>query len=227
MTTRRIVLMTGALLISMLSFSAHAKDDATKLAVNITADISSVDVVHMGKRMTITRNQDEKNTIPKMFTKTSRACPPFCIQPASLNPKVETIAELEMLDYLKKSSAGDASILVIDARTSEWMARGTIPGSVNIPWTMLSVKGAAAWEDAATAEEVMVDRFGVTVTDGKLDFSNAKTLVLFCNGAWCPQSTENIKLLLKKGYPAEKLKWYRGGLQSWVSFGLSTVFFKK
>jgi len=225
MMTRRIALMTGALLLSMLSFSAHAKDDLT---VNITPEIASVDVVHMGQRMTIKRNQDPKHTIPKMFTKTSHACPPFCIQPASLDPKVETIAELEMLDYLKKSSAGDTSILVVDARTPEWMTRGTIPGSVNIPWTELSVKGAEAWEDAATAEDIMVDRFGVTIDkDGKMDFSNAKTLVIFCNGAWCHQSTENIKLLLKKGYPAEKLKWYRGGMQAWVSFGLTTVYFKK
>ena len=223
MITKKIALMTGALLLSMLSFSVHAKD----ATVQIAPGLSSVDVVHMGKRMTIQRNQDAKNTIPAMFTKTSRACPPFCIQPASLNPKVETIAELEVLDYLKKSSSGDASIIVVDARTPEWMGRGTIPGSVNIPWTKLSVKGAAAWEDASTAEDVMVDRLGVTIKEDKMDFSNAKTLVLFCNGAWCPQSTENIKLLLKKGYPAEKLKWYRGGMQSWVGFGLTTVYFKK
>ncbi len=223
MMTRKIALMTGALLLSILSFTAHAKD----VTVKITPNLSSVDVVHMGKRMTIQRNQNVKNTIPAMFTKTSRACPPFCIQPATLAPKVETIAELEMLDYLKKSSAGDSSILVIDARTPEWMTRGTIPGSVNIPWTQLSVKGAEAWEDASSAEDVMADRFDVVIKDNKMDFSKAKTLVIFCNGAWCPQSSENIKLLLKKGYPAEKLKWYRGGMQAWVSFGLTTVYFKK
>ncbi len=223
MTTRKIALMTGSLLLSMLSFSVYGKD----AAVQITPSLMSVDVVHMGKRMTIQRNQDTNNTIPAIFTKTSRACPPFCIQPASIAPKVETIAELEVLDYLKKSSAGDSSIMVIDARTPEWLVRGTIPGSVNIPWTKLSVKGAFAWEDAATAEDIMVDRFGVEIKDGKMDFSNAKTLVIFCNGAWCPQSTENIKLLLKKGYPAEKLKWYRGGMQAWVGFGLTTVYFKK
>jgi rhodanese-related sulfurtransferase len=224
MLKTKIALIASTLLISMLSFSAHAKDTKT-LEVNITPELGSVNVIHMGKRMTITRNQDKHNIIPKIYSKTSRACPPFCIQPMHLTPDVETIGELEVLDYLKKSSAG-APIMVVDARTPEWMMRGTIPGSVNIPWTKLSVKGADTWEDAATAEEVIVNRFGATMKGEKLDFSNAKTLVLFCNGAWCPQSTENIKLLLKKGYPANKIKWYRGGMQAWTSFGLSTVYFR-
>jgi rhodanese-related sulfurtransferase len=25
------------------------------------------------------------------------------------------------------------------------------------------------------------------------------------------------------GYPAERIKWYRGGMQDWVSAGLTTV----
>jgi hypothetical protein len=29
--------------------------------------------------------------------------------------------------------------------------------------------------------------------------------------------------LLALGYPAHKLKWYRGGMQSWKSLGLTTV----
>ncbi len=221
----KFALIAGTLLASILSLSAHAKDDAA-VEVGITAKVSSVDVIHMGKRMSITRNQNKDNVIPKIYSKTSRACPPFCIQPMNIAPNVETIGELEMLGYLKKSSAG-APVMVIDTRTPEWMMRGTIPGSVNIPWTKLSVQGSDTWEDSPTAEEVIVDRFGATMKDGKLDFSQAKTLVIFCNGAWCHQSSENIKLLLKKGYPADKIKWYRGGMQSWTSLGLSTVYFRK
>ncbi len=224
MNTTRIALIASTVLASLLSFSTYAAEEKA-MEVNITPELSSVDVVHMGKRMTIKRNQDQHNLIPKIYAKTSRACPPFCIQPMSIAPNVETIGELEMLDYLKRSSAGEP-IVVIDARTPEWMMRGTIPGSVNIPWTKLSVKGAETWEDAATAEEIIINRFGATMKDDKLEFSNAKTLVLFCNGPWCPQSTANIKLLLKKGYPADKIKWYRGGMQSWVTFGLSTVYFR-
>lgn len=45
----------------------------------------------------------------------------------------------------------------------------------------------------------------------------------FCNGLWCGQSPRNIKGLLKLGYPARKLIWYRGGMQDWEAVGLTTV----
>ena len=59
--------------------------------------------------------QNQKNTVNPAFAKTSRKCPPFCIQPSTLAPGVETIAELEILDYLKRMSEGDDSIVVIDS----------------------------------------------------------------------------------------------------------------
>ena len=34
---------------------------------------------------------------------------------------------------------------------------------------------------------------------------------------------ESMKELIAIGYPEEKLKWYRGGMQSWLSLGLTTV----
>ena len=54
----------------------------SKNAVNITKDMASVDVMHNGKKTTIMRNQDQKNMVNPAFAKTSRKCPPFCIQPA-------------------------------------------------------------------------------------------------------------------------------------------------
>ena len=201
----------------VLSTGIQAED---KPAVGITPDMTSVSVMHNGKKTSITRNQDQKNTVNPAFAKTSRKCPPFCIQPAVLAPGVETIAEVEMLDYLSKMSAGDASILVIDSRTPDWVEKGTIPGAVNIPWTALNpAKGA----DPISIGEIMVDKFGVKELEGLWDYSGAKTLVMFCNGMWCGQSPNNIKNLLKFGYPADKIKWYRGGMQDWEILGLSTV----
>ncbi len=191
-----------------------------KLAVNITKGMGSLDVMHNGKKVTIMRNQDQKNTVNKAFAKTSRKCPPFCIQPATLAPGVETIAEVEVIDYLKKMNGGDKSILVIDSRTPDWVKRGTIPGAVNIPWTSLNpAKGA----DPISIGEIMEDQFGAKQLEGLWDYSKAKTLVMFCNGMWCGQSPNNIKNLLKFGYPAHKIKWYRGGMQDWEILGLSTA----
>ena len=201
----------------LLSTSLFAAD---KIAVKITPDIASVEVMHDGKKTTIMRNQDQKSTIKPAFAKTSRKCPPFCIQPAVVAPGVETIAELEMLAYLSKMNAGDDSILVIDSRTPDRVKKGTIPGAVNIPWTALNpAKGA----DPISIGEILVDQFGVKEIEGLWDYSGARTLVMFCNGMWCGQSPNNIKNLLKFGYPAHKIKWYRGGMQDWEILGLSTV----
>ncbi|MGD8874228.1 MAG: rhodanese-like domain-containing protein, partial [Gammaproteobacteria bacterium] len=108
-------LISAAILVPASAFSA---DD---VAVKITPEIASVEVTHNGKKTLIMRNQDEKNTINAAFAKTSRKCPPFCIQPATLAPGVETIGEIEVLDYLAKMNAGDSSILVIDSRTPDWV----------------------------------------------------------------------------------------------------------
>jgi rhodanese-related sulfurtransferase len=191
-----------------------------EILVRITRDLPSLDVMHNGKMVTIMRNQDPKNTINPLYAKTSRECPPFCIQPATLAPGVETIGEVEMLNYLAGVSAGDNSILVVDSRTPDWVKQGTIPGSVNIPWTSLNpAKGA----DPISIRKIMEDRFDVKYLDGLWDYTNARTLVMFCNGIWCGQSPNNIMNLLKFGYPPNKIKWYRGGMQDWEILGLTTV----
>ena len=199
------------------SCSVHAAD---KLKVQITADIASVTVKHHGKNVVIQRNQDGKNTINPDYAITSRDCPPFCIKPIKLADGVETIAELEVLQYLQKVSNGDKGVLVIDSRTPSWVKKGTIPGSVNIPWTELSL---TAGGNALSIAEILTEKFGVVNEDDLFDFSNAKTLVMFCNGMWCGQSPKNIMTLMKFGYPAEKIKWYRGGMQDWHILGLTTI----
>jgi rhodanese-related sulfurtransferase len=214
MKMMKILLATAILLASSSTLAAD------KTAVKITPDMASVDVMHDGRKTTIMRNQDQKNIVNPAFAKTSRKCPPFCIQPAIVAPGVETIAELEIIEYLSRINAGDTSIIVIDSRTPDWASKGTIPGAVNIPWTALNpAKGA----DPISIGEILIDRFGVKEMEGLWDFSGAKTLVMFCNGMWCGQSPNNIRNLLKFGYPADKIKWYRGGMQDWEILGLSTV----
>lgn len=213
----RFTHMMSALAFSIaVALPAHAADEPK---VKIAPDIASVEVVHDGKKTTIARNQDEKNTVNPEFAKTSRACPPFCIQPGTIATGVETIGELEMLDYLKRIAGGDATVMVVDSRTPDWVERGTIPGSVNIPWDKLN----AAKSDPFTIADILENQLGARNQEGLWDFSGAKTLVMFCNGMWCGQSPTNIKTLLKFGYPADKIKWYRGGMQDWEILGLSTV----
>lgn len=44
--------------------------------------------------------------------------------------------------------------------------------------------------------------------------------IFFCNGPQCPQSSTAIKNLLKAGYPADKILYYRGGMHDWITLGL-------
>ncbi|NEX16110.1 MAG: sulfurtransferase [Halochromatium sp.] len=190
--------------------------------------IESVDVTHNGETVTVTRGHDRNATLPEIFQKTDRGCPPFCVQPMQAVPGVDTVGELEVLDYLHRIHQGDESIMVIDSRTPDWVMRGTIPGSVNIPWTKINTDSAGTFEtpgEADTFVHILADEFGANQNPqtGAWTFDEAKTLVLFCNGIWCPQSTANIKTLVEYGYPVYKIKWYRGGMQDWVSVGLTSV----
>lgn len=208
-------LFLGKLMILILFFCSIAAADP----VGITPSMLSVDVIHNGKTVRIERNQDNKNTVVADYALTSRPCPPFCIRPITLAPGVETIGELEIIDYLVAAGKPDSNILVIDSRTPDWVAKGTIPGSINIPWTLLKEDTS----DPITIAGILEERFGAKDEDELWNFSQVKTLVLFCNGMWCGQSPRNIMTLLKYGYPADRIKWYRGGMQNWQALGLTTV----
>jgi len=213
MTVNKLLASTALLASVMLPGMSFALD------VNITADMPSMEVMHNGQKVAIQRNQNQDNNVNPAFAKTSRKCPPFCIQPGELAPGVDTIGELEMMGYLKKMSDGDKSIMVIDSRTPDWVAKGTIPGAVNIPWDKLNIGKS----DPITVQEILEKQLGAKQSEGFWNFDAAKTLVMFCNGSWCGQSPTNIKGLLKIGYPASKIKWYRGGMQDWELLGLTTV----
>ncbi len=205
--------------------------------VNITPKLESVTVMHKGKETKIMRVQDNANTVNPAFAKTSRPCPPFCIQPMSLGKGIQTIGEVEVIDYADKMSKGDKNIMLVDSRTPDWVAKGTIPGAINVSWVELTPSKGATTEGII---KVMTGQFGVKLADGKdevdvdeaiangdtskvFDFSDAKTLVMFCNGMWCGQSPASIAALRKFGYPADRIKFYRGGMQDWEILGLSTA----
>jgi rhodanese-related sulfurtransferase len=214
MITNRILISFISLGLGVASLNLQAAE------VNITPEIESVSVKHGDSEVSIMRNQNQKNTVNPAFAKTSRKCPPFCIQPATLAPGVETIAELEMLEYLKRKSEGDDTVLIVDSRTPAWVAKGTIPGAINIPWTSLNpAKGA----DPISIGEILEEQFNARNLEGLWDFREVRTLVMFCNGMWCGQSPNNIRILLGYGYPAHKIKWYRGGMQDWEILGLTTA----
>ncbi len=183
--------------------------------VPIAPGVKSVDITLNDETFTIMRNQSKDSKISPLYETTFRGTP----QPMSLGKGTETLGEIEFVEYMKKAQS-DESIALIDSRKPGWFAKLRIPGAVNVPFTNFNEKD--------TAIEMMEDEMGVVQKeDGTLDFSEAKTLVLYCNGYWCGQTPGMVKnaefALLKMGYPAEKIKYYRGGMQAWTSLGFTVV----
>ena len=191
---------------------------AVALEVQITSRIAQFQVPHGDKVITVLRDQDTGASIDPDYALTSRPCPPFCIQPMQAAEGVATIGELELIDFMQTGLA-DGSTVLVDARTPKWHRRGTIPGSINIPFTHLNPAQGA---DDITLEDALA-LLGVSEKDGGWDFSRAKRVILWCNGPWCGQSPTAIRGMLSIGYPAQKLFYYRGGMQAWRGLGLPIV----
>ncbi|MBT3054551.1 MAG: rhodanese-like domain-containing protein [Candidatus Thiodiazotropha sp. (ex Codakia orbicularis)] len=208
----------SVLISSLFAVSLTAISSAAALEVMITPEIGEFSVKHAGKELMIRRNQDTDALLEFDFARTSRPCPPFCAQPIQVTDGVNTIGEVELIAFMK-TALNEGSGLLIDARTRDWHERGTIPGSINVPFTHLNPDQGA---DEITLEESLI-LFGATMKGKNRDFTEAKTLVLWCNGPWCGQSPTAIRGLLSIGYPAEKLYYYRGGMQLWQVFGLPVV----
>lgn len=211
--TKNYITKLTFILLSITPLAIQAADKQHK--VNITVNIPSVAINHQGVPITIKRIQDTNNRLADDFTKTSRPCPPFCIHPMQAAKGVRTIGELELLNFLKKDVAYEEGLL-IDARMPNWYNSETIPGAVNVPFVILTKPSAKRTR--------ILQLFGAKLKEtGELDFSQVITLSLFCNGPWCDQSPRAIKGLINAGYPANKIQYYRGGMQAWKSFSLTTV----
>ena len=178
--------------------------------VEISKGVPSVKVNVNGKTYKIEREQRPNTYLTNTFALTSRPSPPFFVEPFHVSDKVETYGELEVLDFLEKQKG-----VFIDARLENWYEKSAIPGAINIPFKIFLT-------DSPERDKVLSD-FGGKKNGRVWDFSNAKTLLLYCNGAWCGQSPTAIHALMDLGYPEEKMKYYRGGMQAWQILGFTTI----
>lgn len=212
MTFKKLVMMS--LMVGGMVWCGGAQ----ALEVKITPEVESIKVKHGSQEVEVMRKQDEKATINPAFALVARKCPPFCAQPMDAAPGVKTVGEVEMIHFMA-TKVKDGSGLVVDARTPDWHAKGTIPSSINVPYTDVNPSLGA---DPVAVEDALT-KFGAKKAGSSWDFAAAKTLALWCNGPWCGQSPHAIKGLLELGYPADKLLYYRGGMQEWEVFGLTVV----
>jgi rhodanese-related sulfurtransferase len=131
-----------------------------------------------------------------------------------MNKDVKTIGEVEVLSFMR-NKVNKKKGLLIDVRPKVDYKKESIPSAVNIP---------ARVKDNKIKLEKILKIFGAKRNaDGSLNTSNVLDIALYCNGLWCSKSSDFIDVLLKSGYPANKILYYRGGFQMWKILGFTTV----
>jgi len=166
--------------------------------------------ISVGTPLKILDGQPEQITIknakgPVTITRKMTACGKNggVMQPMVPVKGVHPVAEIEVIAAL-----GDAGSIVLDMRDTNDRVKGTIPGSVGIPYTEVASR---------------MNELGCTKTGAKWNCAKAKKVYAFCNGPACPQSPMAIRAMTRDGFPADKIYYYRGGMLDWDALGLTSV----
>lgn len=157
------------------------------------------------------------NKVPSACKSTFITSAGQSIFPIKLHKNVETYGELEVMAFIEQMQKDD-TMLLIDTRGEEWYDYRTIPGAINIHYVYIMQP-----ETFKEEYKKALTTLGILGKKMPFDFSQAKTILLFCNGAWCSQSPKMVKALLDLGYPPEKIKWYRGGMDDWLGLSMTTT----
>lgn len=124
-------------------------------------------------------------------------------QPLHPAEGVTLIGEAEMLRALN-----DTKAKIVDMRLEDHFLKETIPMAINIPYIEIALR---------------LDELGCEKADKKWDCTKAPKVYAFCNGPVCTQSPIGIRDMIRLGFPAEKIFYYRGGMLVWDALGLTTV----
>ena len=157
------------------------------------------------------------DTVPEACKSTFITSAGKTIFPMQIHKDVETYGEIEVMAFINEMQH-DNSMHFIDTRDEELYEYRTLPGAINIHYVYMMMPKVFEEEYKASLKKL-----GVLYHNNSFNFSKAKTLLLFCNGAWCSQSPKMIKALLAVGYPPEKIKWYRGGMDDWLGLSMTTT----
>lgn len=176
------------------------KEDVIR--IGITEKLISVDVMHENQMITI-----ERTTLKDEFS-----CPPFCIEPMRIE-NIVTVGEIETLAFIEKLKE-KKSRLLIDVRESIDYDKSTIPGAINLPFSMV--------KDGSKYQQEILKLLGGKKIKNKWIFKHPQLLLIFGKNVISNEASSMIKQLLKFGYPSEKLLFYRAGFESWKALGLTT-----
>ncbi len=156
----------------------------------------------------LTRNGPKSSTWTRNASEITRTMTPCAknkgwLQPLIPVPGVHPVTEIEMLHAMN-----DANAMIVDMREPEDRIKGTIPNSYHIPYTEVAAR---------------LDELGCAKQGGKWNCGAAKKVYAFCNGPVCPQSPTAITAMVREGFPADRIYYYRGGMLDWDALGFPQV----
>ena len=187
---KKLLTAMAGLAFPVLAFGqASSIEPGTPL--KILKDVDSVVVQTLDGPVTITREM------------TACAKNGGTLQPLIPVAGVHPVGEIEILEALN-----DTGAVVVDMRDLNDRVKGTIPGSVGIPYTEVASR---------------LNELGCSKTESTWTCDQAKDVYAFCNGPVCPQSPIAIRAMTREGFPADKIYYYRGGMLDWDALGLTTI----
>lgn len=167
-----------------------------------------------GQEFVISRTSTVDPTAIAAISHSNNDCHAPCLSPMSAAENVPTLGELDVIQFMSsKVASGDG--LLIDARVPSDRAAGFIPASVNIP--------AATVSPENPYRDEIFTALGAEQFQGIFSFNDSISLVVFDGGPATQDAPRLIIDLLAAGYPADKIAYYRGGMQVWTTLGLSTT----
>lgn len=167
-----------------------------------------------GETVEITPNSADAVKYTSRFARLTASCDPNCIAPQSAAVGIETVIEPQVLEFLE-NTVGEGTGLLVDARMPEDRALGFIPGSVNLPHAAMAKR-----EDEGARQPILM-ALGARNFEDVYNFADAQKLMIYDNGPSQNDAGELIAHLLEVGYPPEKIRYYRGGMQVWSVLALT------
>jgi rhodanese-related sulfurtransferase len=170
----------------------------------LTAEIAEVPLTLNGESVTLRRTGTEEGEM----------CPPSCLIPLRASEGVATYGALEVAAFLANEGAAGRGHLM-DIRMPAAFAETRLPGAVNVPLATLA-------PDNPFRADILL-ALGARKVDGALSFEGAPVLVIYGAGLKDEAAQTAVKHLLLAGYPVELVKYFRGGLQEWLFYGLTVI----
>ena len=167
----------------------------------VSAQAEDLRIVGEDKAFVVTLASGDELSITRQMTPCAKN--KGWLQPLVPEPGIVPVTEIEVLNAIN-----DATFILVDMRTEDWFLDATIPGAVNIPYTEVAMR---------------MDELGCNKGASGWDCAGAMNVMGFCNGPVCPQSPTAMRAMIRDGFPADKIYYYRGGMLDWDALGLTTV----